>query len=54
MSANGPLVEAKRIQGQILRGDVFHADTKKAGELLGRSGLQLPRLPNLNPDQAKS
>lgn len=26
--------------------------TKKAGELLGRSGLQLPRVPSLNTDRA--
>lgn len=28
--------------------------TRKAGELLGRSGLQLPRVPSLNTDQVKS
>ena len=28
--------------------------TKKASELLGRSGLQLPRVPSLNTDRADS
>lgn len=43
-SANGAIVESKRIQGQIHRGDVSYVDTKKASELLGRSGLQLLNL----------
>ena len=43
--------DAKRIQGQIRRGDVLYVDTKKASELLGRSGLQLPRVPSLNTDR---
>ena len=30
---------------------MLYANTKKAGELLGRSGLQLPRLPSLNTDR---
>lgn len=53
MSANGPIMEAKRIQGRIGRGDVVYVDTKKASELLGRSGLQLPRVPSLNTDRVK-
>ncbi len=32
-------------------GNVEYVDTKRAGELLGRSGLQLPRLPSLNTDR---
>ena len=28
-----------------------YVDTKKASELLGRSGLQLPRLPSFNADR---
>jgi hypothetical protein len=31
----------------------WYANTKKASELLGRSGLQLPRLPSLNTDRRK-
>ena len=42
--ANGPLIEIKRIEGQIRRGDVSYLAAKKASELLGRSGLQLPRV----------
>lgn len=53
MSANGAIMEAKRIQGQIRRGDVSYVDTKKVSELLDRSGLQLPRLPSLNTDREK-
>lgn len=51
---NGRIMEAQRIQGQIRRGDVSYLDTKKAGELLGRSGLQLPRVPSLNTDRKNS
>lgn len=32
-------------------GNVQYVDTKRAGELLDRSGLQLPRLPSLNTDR---
>ena len=53
MSANGAIMEAKRIQEQIRRGDAVYVDTKKASELLDRSGLQLPRLPSLNTDPLK-
>jgi hypothetical protein len=41
---------AQQDEGQIRRGDVSYVDTKKASELLGRSGLQLPRVPSLNTD----
>ena len=54
MSANGAIMEAKRIQEQIRRGDAVYVDTKKASELLGRSGLQLPRVPSLNTDLSKT
>ncbi len=42
---------AQQDEGQIRRGDVSYVDTKKASELLGRSGLQLPRVPSLNTGQ---
>ena len=42
---------ARRIHGEILSGDVRNVDTKKASELLDRSGLQLPRVPSLNTDR---
>ena len=32
-------------------GNVKYVDTKRAGELLGLSGLQLPRGPSLNTDR---
>lgn len=32
-------------------GNVKYVDTKRAGELLGLSGLQLPRRPSLNTDR---
>ena len=44
---------AQQHEGQIRGGDVSYVDTKKASELLGRSGLQLPRVPSLNTDRAK-
>lgn len=53
MGANGPVAEAQRIQGQIRRDEVLFVNTRKAGELLGRSGLQLPRVPSLNTDRKK-
>ena len=34
-------------------GNVEYVDTKRAGELLGLSGLQLPRGPSLNTDRKK-
>lgn len=34
-------------------GNVKYVDTKRAGKLLGRSELQLPRLPSLNTDRKK-
>ena len=34
-------------------GNVKYVDTKRAGELLGLSGLQLPRGPSLNTDRKK-
>lgn len=34
-------------------GNVAYLNAKRAGELLGRSGLQLPRLPSLNIDRSK-
>ena len=44
---------AQQDEGQIRRGDVSYVDKKKASELLGRSGLQLPRVPSLNTDRTK-
>ena len=44
---------AQQDEGQIRGGDVSYVDKKKASELLGRSGLQLPRVPSLNTDRAK-
>lgn len=40
--------------GDYLRALSLANRTKKAGELLGRSGLQLPRVPSLNTDRADS
>jgi len=47
---NNRLSVAPKIRHIVL---VSYVDTKKAGELLGRSGLQLPRVPSLNTDRRK-
>ena len=48
-----PQGEIEAIARKISSGNVAYVDTKKASELLGRSGLQLPRLPSLNTDRKK-
>jgi hypothetical protein len=48
-----PELEIQAIARNISSGNVEYVDKKKASELLGRSGLQLPRLPSLNSDHKK-